>query len=181
MMYSDLLLSIITVLLCLIVIYLKSMTKKLMSDQNAQLGDLVRKRSYNKRLNNEHVRKNGFSKELVEEIKDRIIKEVEVKEQYTDPNFKLEDLAKLIGLPKHQVSKIINQEFGVDFNSFINKFRIDKAKELFLSKDDFQISDVMYDVGFNNSTTFNRAFKKYTDNITPTDFLTTCTNLYQST
>lgn len=171
-MFSNILLFIIVVLLCFIVVYLKSLTKKLISDQSGQIGNHAQKRFYSIRLKNQRVHKNGFSKELVQEIKDRILKEIEINEHYTDASFKLEDLAKLIGLPKHQVSKVINQEFGMDFNSFINKFRIEKAKELFLSKDDFQISDVMYDVGFNNSTTFNRAFKKYTDNLTPTDYLT---------
>jgi YesN/AraC family two-component response regulator len=177
-MFTEILLSVIAVLLCLVLIYLNALAKRIAKHQHLQPKDLGRKRSPYKRLQKQPPHSNGFSRELIAEIKDRIIKETAVNENYTDPNFKLEDLAKLIGLPKHQASKIINQEFGVDFNSFINKMRIDKAKELFLSQDDFQISDVMYDVGFNNSTTFNRAFKKYSNNLTPTDFLASYSELY---
>ena len=179
-MFSNILLSIIVVLLCSIVMYLKSLAKKIKLNQAENIEMEEAPQLARIRLKSHIVGKNGISKELAEEIKNRIVTELEVNEHYTNSNFKLEDLSKVIGLPKHQTSKIINQEFGMDFNSLINKYRIERARELFMSLSDFQISDVMYDVGFNNSTTFNRAFKKYTDNLTPTDFLTIQGAMYQN-
>ncbi|MEQ5790672.1 helix-turn-helix transcriptional regulator [Muricauda sp. NFXS6] len=159
---------------------MKSLSKKIHLTQERNPDGDYRSQLPKIRLKEPSVDKNGVSKELARDIKNRIITELEINEHYTNSNFKMEDLSKLIGLPKHQTSKIINQEFGMDFNSLVNKYRIERARELFLSQSDFQISDVMYDVGFNNSTTFNRAFKKYTDNLTPTDFLAIQGALYQN-
>jgi len=170
-MFSDILLSIIVVLLCSIVICLRSLLKKIRLDQEGIHKNNHRPQFNQNRFRGHAVGNNGISKELAQDIKNRIIEELEINEHYTNSNFKLEDLSHLIGFPKHQTSKIINQEFGLDFNSLVNKYRIQRARELFMSQNDFQISDVMYDVGFNNSTTFNRAFKKFTDDLTPTGFL----------
>lgn len=96
---------------------------------------------------------------------------MEVGEHYLNPDFKLRDLAQLISLSKHQTSLILNEELGMDFNSFVNSFRIKKATNLLSQGEKPQIGEVMYQVGFNNSTTFNRVFKNYTG-ITPREFIT---------
>jgi AraC-like DNA-binding protein len=119
--------------------------------------------------NNKYSR-NGISKNVAGEFKEIIIEKMKVGEHYINPDFKLRDLAKLVSLSKHQTSLVLNQELQMDFNSFINSLRIEKAKEILANDKRVQISEVMYQVGFNNSTTFNRAFKKNT-NLTPREFV----------
>lgn len=114
--------------------------------------------------------RNGISEAVARDFKDIIIEKVEVGQHYLNPDFKLRDLAKLISLSKHQTSLILNEELGMDFNSFVNSFRIKKAIDLLSNNEKVQIGEVMYQVGFNNSTTFNRVFKKYT-NLTPREFV----------
>jgi YesN/AraC family two-component response regulator len=99
-----------------------------------------------------------------------IIEKMEMGEHYLNPDFKLKDLAQLISLSKHQTSLVLNQELEMDFNTYINTLRIKKAQQLLASKKGLQIGEVMYQVGFNNSTTFNRAFKKNT-HLTPREFV----------
>ncbi|GAB4511102.1 MAG: hypothetical protein Tsb004_15100 [Allomuricauda sp.] len=120
--------------------------------------------------NGDKYSRNGLSRSVAKDFKDIIIEKMKVGEHYLNPDFKLKDLAQLISLSKHQTSMILNQELEMDFNTYINTLRIKKAQQLLASKKGLQISEVMYQVGFNNSTTFNRAFKK-TTHLTPREFV----------
>jgi AraC-like DNA-binding protein len=53
----------------------------------------------------------------------------------------------------------------------VNGFRIRKAMEILKdpAKKDLTILEILYDVGFNSKSSFNTAFKKYTQT-TPTEY-----------
>ncbi len=90
---------------------------------------------------------------------------------YLDTSIKLGDLADQLGWPKHELSKVINQGFGVNFFDFINKYRIEEfiqSKQL-PDNQHSQILELAYSVGFNSKSAFNRAFKKETAT-SPSDF-----------
>ena len=72
------------------------------------------------------------------------------------------------------VSQIINEGYACNFFDFVNTFRIEAAKTLFanLKDEKLTIQEVMYDSGFNSKSSFNTAFKKFT-NLTPTQFKNT--------
>ena len=62
------------------------------------------------------------------------------------------------------ISKTVNQEFGVNFNDFVNNYRVEAVKNSF-AKGEHKKSTLLgiaYDCGFNSKATFNRAFKKNT-------------------
>lgn len=64
--------------------------------------------------------------------------------------------------PKH-LSQLINEKYQQNFFDFINSYRVEEAKK-YLSKksqNNFNISQVLYEVGFNSKATFNRAFTKH--------------------
>ncbi len=90
---------------------------------------------------------------------------------YLNSNLTLEDISKSLSLSTHQISNIINEQASMNFNNYINKFRIGEAKKLM--KRDLQnrltISSIAYDVGFNSLSTFNAAFKKF-ERITPSQY-----------
>jgi AraC-like DNA-binding protein len=112
----------------------------------------------------------GISPKLAKEFKYRILDTMERGQHFLDPDFRLENLAQLVSLTKHQTSLVLNKEINMDFNSFINSLRIEKAKALLEQNVNMQISEVMYLVGYNNTSTFNRAFKKFTD-LTPREYV----------
>jgi AraC-like DNA-binding protein len=60
----------------------------------------------------------------------------------------------------------------MNFFEFINKFRIEEAKEILKNDTEkyLNIIDVAYEVGFNNKVTFNKSFKKILSQ-TPTQYL----------
>lgn len=92
-------------------------------------------------------------------------------EPFLDPSLTIYDLAKQIDMPTKELSLLINHDLNQHFFDFINGFRIRKAMEILkdLSKKEFTVLEILYEVGFNSKSSFNTAFKKYTQ-LTPTQY-----------
>ena len=90
---------------------------------------------------------------------------------YLQPDLTLSDLAATLKTNTSILSLAINAGFGKNFNDFINEYRVEDFKAKMASKE-FQhltLLAVAFESGFNSKTTFNRAFKKFT-NQNPSDF-----------
>lgn len=77
---------------------------------------------------------------------------------------------KLAISPKH-LSQVVNEKFHQNFFDFINSYRIEDAKS-YLSKrnrNNLNISQILYEVGFNSKAAFNRAFIKHVG-VSPREF-----------
>ncbi len=88
---------------------------------------------------------------------------------YTNPDLKLDDLAAMIAEPGRELSSVINRHYNTNFCEFINRHRINLAKEMLLAKGRASVLDIAYGVGFNSKSAFNRAFKAVTG-LTPLKF-----------
>lgn len=100
------------------------------------------------------------SKKLTE-IKLRLTHYVKTEKPYLDEELSMPSLAKTIGIPSHHLSQVINDS-GENFYEFINRQRINHAKELISQSDDpISISRIAFDSGFNSLSAFNVAFKKF--------------------
>ena len=66
---------------------------------------------------------------------------------------------------------IINRHFGANFYTFINSYRIEKAKMMLKDPDqkDTTITDIYLAVGFNSKSVFYTFFKKL-EGMTPTKY-----------
>lgn len=86
------------------------------------------------------------------------------KQMFKDSLLSLKKLAKLLNVSEKQLSQIINENSGDNFNDFVNKYRIKEAQNLLLNdkSNTFNILQIAYEVGFNSKSTFNSAFKKFT-------------------
>ena len=83
---------------------------------------------------------------------------------FTNPELTLADVAKELQTNVSLISKTINQGFKMNFNDFVNNYRIEEVKKSF-EKGDHKKSTLLgiaFDCGFNSKATFNRAFKKNT-------------------
>lgn len=80
---------------------------------------------------------------------------------YLDEKLSLADLSLHIGLSKHQVSQLINDCYQMNFNSFINSYRIKEAKKLLRDTAGHTILSITYAVGFNSKTSFYSSFSKF--------------------
>ncbi|WP_298898119.1 helix-turn-helix domain-containing protein [uncultured Psychroserpens sp.] len=114
--------------------------------------------------------KSGLIPSLAAELKQKLIELMVDEKIYKQNNLNLDELSSLLGTTKHNTSQIINEHFNENFFDFLNDFRIDESKELLLDVNcKMTISEILYEVGFNNKVTFNSAFKKRTG-VTPTQY-----------
>ena len=115
-----------------------------------------KKRSYLKGIN---------FKELSEKLNELMDK----KEVFIDENISLPRLAEQLGISPHQLSQFLNEKKGDSFSSYINKYRIKKAKKMLLKNPDEKILAIAFDTGFKSKSTFNAAFAKFA-NMSPSEF-----------
>ena len=93
-----------------------------------------------------------------------------IESNYIDSNLNLNIIADYFGYTPAYLSKMFREDIGISINDYIIKVRINKAKEL-ITKTNSKISDVAEMVGFINSNSFIRIFKK-TEGVTPGKFKT---------
>lgn len=74
----------------------------------------------------------------------------------------LEDVASYVFLSPSYFSKIFKEEMEQNFNAYLNKIRIDKAKQLLLN-DSVRLIDVAGLVGYEDQSYFSKVFKKLTN------------------
>jgi AraC-like DNA-binding protein len=112
----------------------------------------------------------SFESSMLNEFYENVTNYMESKKPYIDNELRLVNLADQIGFSTHLLSKIINKKSGKNFNNFINEYRLREAEELLISNDDHNIKTIYFDVGFNNKTSFYKAFKKKY-NCTPSEYI----------
>lgn len=83
-------------------------------------------------------------------------------------NITLKDVADEVFLSQNYLSELFKKEIGEGFHDFLSNYRIKKAKEILLTTN-LKIYEVAQNVGYNDSITFGRAFKKIAG-ITPNSF-----------
>ena len=71
----------------------------------------------------------------------------------------VEDAAQQAGVSSYYFSRKFKEQFQVSFSSYLNKIRLDKACYLLLHTP-FTISEIVYKVGFQEASYFNRLFKQ---------------------
>lgn len=93
----------------------------------------------------------------------RIMQEVTVyiEEHYGDCGLSAEMVAEHFGLSVSYFSKLFNQYTEKTFPDYINQLRLLKAKEMLLEDRNRPISEIAASVGFNSSSYFSAAFRKY--------------------
>lgn len=116
--------------------------------------------------------KSGLSSTQLDELQEKLTKYMVSQKPYLNPKLTLGDLAKMIGTTQKDLSRLVNERFGINFFDLINKYRIDEFKEL-SKKENYKnmtVLAVAFDAGFNSKTTFNTVFKRHT-HLTPSEFV----------
>jgi len=124
----------------------------------------------------EETKKKYNKSSLTNEESNRIWKDINsimVEERpYRNFEYRLNDLAEQVGQSIHHVSQTINEKEGMSFSDFINRFRVNDAKDLLSSDRAKQVTilAISLEAGFNSKTAFYNTFKKFTGK-TPTEFI----------
>ncbi|WP_340201555.1 helix-turn-helix domain-containing protein [Ascidiimonas sp. W6] len=93
------------------------------------------------------------------------------KEPFLDASLTIQKLAYQFGIPSRELSILINHHLNQHFFDFITTYRIKKAITLIKDPSNKKLTflEILYDVGFNSKSPFNKAFKKHTG-LTPTEY-----------
>ncbi|MGB0807094.1 MAG: helix-turn-helix domain-containing protein, partial [Salibacteraceae bacterium] len=101
-----------------------------------------------------------------------LVEIMEKEEPYLDSSLTLRSLAQMIQIHPNQLSWLLNESLGKNFNEYVNAFRIEKFKSLAKDSKNSHITliGLGYESGFSSKTVFNTYFKKATG-ITPKQYL----------
>jgi AraC-like DNA-binding protein len=96
--------------------------------------------------------------ETIERI-NRLLKESRL---YRDANLSLDRLARRALIPARQISQAINRAVGMNVSQYVNGYRIAEACDL-LETTQKPVTEIMFDVGFQTKSNFNREFRRITE------------------
>ena len=91
---------------------------------------------------------------------------------YREEGLSIASLASRVGVPEHQLRRLINQDLGFkNFSTFLNARRIEDAKAALTDPANArkQVLQIALDLGYGSIAPFNRAFKSATG-VTPTQY-----------
>lgn len=90
------------------------------------------------------------------------------KELFRDEDLSLNSLSTAASVSENYISETLSQFMKTNFFQFVNRYRVEEAKNL-LKNTDMLVSSVAYEVGFKSKSTFNSAFKNIAGS-TPTAY-----------
>lgn len=99
-----------------------------------------------------------------------IVQHIEETCAFLRNDYSLYDLANELKISTSKVSGEINNNLNESFSDLINRYRVNKAKELLKDKTNYSIEAISVDAGFKSRASFYRSFKKHTKQ-TPSEFI----------
>ena len=103
-----------------------------------------------------------LNKEEQAVFKEKLLKYFNEDKPYLDSQLSLNSVAKHLEIHSNKLSYLINEIMEVNFNEFINQYRLKHFKMIALNPEFKKITilGLAYDSGFNSKTVFNTFFKK---------------------
>ncbi len=134
-------------------------------------GTFLYRRQKARRLRLDKYKSSGLSSDRTREYGLLLEKAMEQERLYLDPDLTLAKLAEATAIPAKPLSQVINERFGMNFNDYVNRLRVEEAKRMLLdpAASDFKLLRVAFASGFNSKSVFNAAFKKHTG-LSPSEF-----------
>ena len=108
---------------------------------------------------------------------EQLMEYMRLKKPYLNPELTLAQLASEIDVSTHHLSQIINEKFKLNFFEYINQFRVEEVKTRINDPkfENYSLLGIAFDSGFNSKSSFNRIFKKST-NQTPSQYKSSLTD-----
>jgi|SRR4030095_11185956 len=113
-----------------------------------------------------------LSSENIEDLKWRLTLLMDDKKPFLTKGYHMKDMADELRIPVYQLSAFMNQVMGMNFNDYVNRFRIRYCESLLKSTQAPRpsLKELASQSGFNNRNSFADAFKKFTGQ-RPSDYL----------
>jgi AraC-like DNA-binding protein len=108
----------------------------------------------------------------VESLKEELLSYFTEEEPFLNPQLSLKFVADVLELNTNKVSYLINKAFHLNFNDFVNSYRLEHFKSIALDPKNAHLTilGLAYDSGFNSKSVFNTYFKKI-EGLTPRAWL----------
>lgn len=100
---------------------------------------------------------------------------MEKEKPYTNKDFRLVDLMKVLPLNRTYLSQFINTAYGCNFYQYVTNYRIEEAKRLMRDNPKMKLQDVAEQSGFSSASVFSRTFARETGQ-SPTTWTTEVDN-----
>jgi len=115
-----------------------------------------------RQANNHKYAKSGLNNCQMLEYKTRLRQVMRSQQVYLRSDLTLPKLAEVVDCSVNHLSQVINSGFGMSFFDYLNRHRIEHARELLTRLDGRSnaILNIAFTVGFNSNSAFYAAFKK---------------------
>lgn len=121
-------------------------------------------------------KKSGLSDEGLKQFQAQLQSLMEQELLYLEEKLTLAGLAQRLELSTNHLSQVINSQFKMSFNDYINSYRVAYAKSLIEQQchhKNLSILDIAFESGFGSSSTFYLAFQK-SNQTSPLQYLKYC-------
>jgi AraC-like DNA-binding protein len=81
-----------------------------------------------------------------------------IAQKYSEPELTLAAVSRESRIPESRVSQVLEKRTGLHFKPYLNQVRIQEALRL-LQETELTVSEIAFQVGYANTTHFNRVFK----------------------
>jgi AraC-like DNA-binding protein len=94
----------------------------------------------------------------------KLVSLMETEKLFLNSELTLPDLAQRLGISPNHLSQIINEKLKQNFFDFVNRYRVEAVKSKLAdpAAQTLTMLGLALEAGFNNKTSFNLAFKKFT-------------------
>lgn len=126
---------------------------------------------------NQKYEKSGLKQETAIEIHKLLCQKIENEKWFTNSELTLVELAQNLDILPNKLSQVINTFEGKNFYDYINSKRVELFLKLVENPENrkYTILSLAFDCGFNSKSSFNKHFKKIT-NQTPSVYISSLEN-----
>lgn len=100
-----------------------------------------------------------------ERVREAVVKN----EWFLEASLSLQTLSRRYGMNHVYLSRAINEGLGCNFNGFINRLRVERARALIEVGDTRSFTEIGLAAGFGSKASFNRAFKLH-EGVSPSEY-----------
>lgn len=118
------------------------------------------------------VQRTSLSIEQSLRFRQQLKEHFETTKAFRKQGYTIRELSNETGMPVYFISSFINQEYGINFNEFVNAYRVEYLAKMFKTTTDWEsytLEAMGKMAGFNSRSAFIAAIKKHTG-MTPSAF-----------
>lgn len=114
-----------------------------------------------------------WNEEEADKMLEKLNKYMEQYKPYLNEKCNTTTLSQQTGIPVYQLTRLVNSLLCCSIPDYINQLRITEIRKQLLSiKPEINtIESIAYDCGYRSKSAFQRAFKKHSNNLTPSEYI----------